>query len=203
MQFNDAVFCELFGKTELARQLIRHFGGLAQIFRAPPEVLGMYPNVTPRDVRLITGLAALARQQSVMKKGLPKVRHAEGAVTLLAPHYLGCRETVFSILLLNAQHYCVGIRVLSNGLNPTHSSWTSTVLRHAVKANAKGIVVAANSELPRISTQEQKACRALRAAAAILDIELIDYIKFGRVGWRSLANVYLHPQNPWGHASNP
>ena len=32
------------------------------------------------------------------------------------------------------------------------------------------------------------------AAAAILDIELIDYIKFGRVGWRSLANVYLHPQ---------
>ena len=78
MQFNDAVFCELFGKTELARQLIRHFGGLAQVFRAPPEVLGMYPNVTPRDVRLITGLAALARQQSVMKKGLPKGTSCRG-----------------------------------------------------------------------------------------------------------------------------
>lgn len=187
MQFNEVMFAEILNSQGLAYRLIQHFGSVAGVLAAPSEAFTSFEGISERQIRIIGALSTMYAQQRATKQGLPVVRTPEHAVRLLAPHYRGRKGSRFSVLLLDQYKQCVGIHVLSKDIHPAHKDWITIVLRHAVRANAKHMVIATNNQESTITHKEQFACQRLYKTAALLNIELTDYIKFGRVGWHSLA----------------
>jgi len=189
MQLNEVTFAEILNSKDLTYRLIRRFGGLSEVLSASSGALHSIIGISDRQVHIIRALGSICDKNNAPLKGLPVVRTPERAVTLLAPHYIGRKNSRFSVLLINVEKQCVGIHLLPEDIHPGHVNWAQIVLRHAVRANAKHIVIATNSAEPTITAQEHQHCRRLYATSSILGIELIDYIKFGRVGWHSLARA--------------
>jgi DNA repair protein RadC len=176
--------------TELARELLRRFNGLANLAHADFEELHSLKLKGLGHVKCMELAAALEisrramqhQQQHASRKDDPPLRDPESIYRLLAPLARGLQQEVFWAVLLNTKNRLIGQPIeTSRGLLDASPVHPREVFNKAVRYSAASVILAHNhpSGDPAPSKEDLAITRRLVEAARILGIRVIDHLIIG------------------------
>ena len=164
--------------VDLARDLLKHFGGLNALFAA-----------RAKEFTSINGMgsAKYAQLQAVLELARRALREemAEG-VSLSSPRavrdYLrlaigGLPHEVFVVLLLDAQNRVIACEELFRGTLTQTSVHPREVVKLALAHNAAGAILAHNhpSGVAEPSRADEALTQSLKQALALVDVRILDH----------------------------
>jgi DNA repair protein RadC len=172
------------GKTavDVARELLRHFGGLRQLLDA-----------SDRELRAASGLgsAKAVQLQTVLelaRRHLHETLRAGDALTnpVLTRNYLQVQlrseaREIFAALCLDNQHRVLSFERLFTGTIDGAMVYPREVVKHALRCNAAALIVAHNhpSGVAEPSQSDRRITERLRESLALVDVRLIDHVVVG------------------------
>ncbi|EHQ27047.1 JAB domain-containing protein [Mucilaginibacter paludis] len=138
----------------------------------------------------------LSYKLKVKRSDRPKVGHAHDAYKILKQCWDADKIDFieeFKILLLDTNNNVIGIFEVSSGGTSTTTADPRLIFAAALKANAKGIILAHNHPsgdwMP--SHNDKAMTRLLVEAGALLMIPVLDHVIVTREGYYSFANEGL------------
>ena len=192
--------------TELARELLRRYGGLANLSKADFEELRSLKIKGLGKVKAMELAAALEishramahhRQQEVRPDEAP-IREPEGVYRILAPLARGLQQEIFWALLLDTKNKLIGRPVeTTRGLLDTSPVHPREVFSKAVRYSAASVILAHNhpSGDPTPSKEDIDITRRLVEAARILGIRVVDHLIVGKPSPSGSGYVSLREKN--------
>jgi len=183
----DAELLALFLRTgvagssavELARVLLKDFGGLAGLLAADNHQLGACHGIGQATVALLRAALELARRALAdeLTRGDTLANPAQVAGFL----QLWLRDRpfeVFAALFLDARNRLIVAEELFRGTLTQTAVYPREVVRRALAVNAAGVILAHNhpSGAAEPSTADQLVTQALRAACALVDVRVLDHV---------------------------
>lgn len=124
-----------------------------------------------------------------------KVTCPQDAVTYLrGSHFIGVQDweqEEFVVLLFNPRGEITYKVFLYRGFQYEIAIQPSEVFKHAVRFNAKGIMIAHNHPSGRVQPSEADLCLTgkLREAAKLLNLDFLDHLILTGEDWVSIAEV--------------
>ena len=164
--------------VDLARELIRHFGSLTQLFAASLDAFSVIPGMGPAKYAQLQ--AVLEMSKRALSEGL-KERNAfstPGAVRdYLRLNLAGLPHEVFYALWLDAQNRLIVGEELFRGSLTQTSVYPREVVKRALWHNAAAVVLAHNhpSGVAEPSSADEHLTRELRQALALVDVRVLDH----------------------------
>lgn len=169
--------------TDLARDLLADYNGLAGLAAASPQELALRHGLGPAKAAQLK--AALEIGQRLMNERL-KVRRkiaTPGDLAELVRHEMMLLEQEqLRVILLDMRHRVMAVRILYNGSLNQSTVRTAEVFKAAIRENAASVAIIHNhpSGDPSPSPEDIRVTRDLVAAGKLLDIELVDHLIIGR-----------------------
>jgi DNA repair protein RadC len=192
--------------AELARELLRRFGGFEGLARADFHELrgqGIKGLGAVKCMELAAALeisrraAACHRQQGQRPDDLP-IREPEAVYRLLAPLARGQQQEIFWAVLLNTKNRVIGQPIeTTRGLLDSSPVHPREVFSKAVRYSAASVILAHNhpSGDPAPSKEDVDITRRLVEAARILGIRIVDHVICGRPSPETPGYVSLREKN--------
>ncbi len=168
--------------VELARQLIRDFGGLRQLMLADQHRLLATRGLGPAKYAQLQAVLELA------KRHLGEALRRGDVLTNpdLTREYLSARlrdydYEVFACLFLDVRHRLIRYEELFRGTIDGASVHPREVVRRALEHNAAAVVLAHNhpSGVAEPSDADRRITRRLRDALDLVDIRVLDHLVVG------------------------
>jgi DNA repair protein RadC len=190
--------------TELARELLRRYGGLAGLGKAEfDELRGLRVKGLGRvkcmelAAALELGRRAALLQQTPRDEAFP-IREPEAIHRLLAPLARGLQQEVFWAVLLDVKNKLIGQPIeTTRGLLDSSPVHPREVFSKAVRYSAAAVILAHNhpSGDPMPSKEDIEITRRLIEAARILGIRVVDHLIVGRPTATTPGYVSLREKN--------
>ncbi|TCK05254.1 RadC family protein [Phorcysia thermohydrogeniphila] len=166
---------------ELARELLKHFGGLSGLSRAHLEELLSFKGLG--KAKAVTLIAAIELGQRCLagEKIPPKISSPEDVAKLLLPKYSGLKVEVFGIVTLNSKGKLISVHEVSKGGVNFTSVTPKEVFHPAVKDLASAVILFHNHPSGEVtpSREDIVVTERLIKAGKHLEIEVLDHIIFG------------------------
>lgn len=167
---------------DLARELLRRFGGLRRLIAAPSAEFCACKGMG--DSKYATLQAALEIGQRCLAERLARgeaLTSPELARTFLRSKLQDLPHELFCCLYLDTKHRVISFEELFRGTIDGASVYPREVVRCALKHNAAAVIVAHNhpSGVAEPSAADNALTRRLREALAMVDIRLLDHLVVG------------------------
>jgi len=169
--------------VELGHQLLRQFGTLEGVARAPLDQLTTVRGIGRDKAVTLKAAFELASRLSDEKRRASPVLDTPESVALLLRDELSLLETErFVVLLLDTRRHLLRLEEVGRGLLDSVLVHPREVFRPALIAGAHAIVVAHNHPTgdPTPSTADIRTTRDLIRAGQLLRVEVLDHIIIGR-----------------------
>lgn len=183
--------------SPLAKQLIAHFGSLAQVLEAPVEELEKVTGVGEHVSTLLSLTTALGRYYQVNRAMQVEILTSiERCGEYLLPFFYGRRnETVF-LLCLDAKCKVLCCKEVGEGSVNSANVPVRRIVEMALGVNATSVVLAHNhpSGIAVPSAEDVQTTARIAAALNTVDIALVDHIVVADGDFVSLVQSgYYHP----------
>lgn len=175
---------------EVARRLIRNFGGLRGLLDAPRDALLAFPGLGPaKYAQLQAGLELARRHLGERLERGDALTSPELTRQFLASKLRHLAHEVFCVLYLDNRHRVLRFEELFRGTIDTAHVHPRVVVEQALAHRAAALIVAHNhpSGLAEPSQSDLALTRRLRDALALVDIRLLDHFIVGEGPAVSLA----------------
>ena len=188
--------------TELARELLRRYNGLANLSKADcAELLGCkikgLGNVKAMELAAALELGRRAAQQGPRHES-PAIREPESVYRIVSPLARTLQQEIFWVLLLDTKNKLIGQPVeTTRGLLDTSPVHPREVFSKAVRYSAASVILAHNhpSGDPTPSKEDIDITRRLIEAARILGIRVVDHLIIGKPSSDTPGYVSLREKN--------
>lgn len=142
--------------------------------------------------RRVLACAELARRYQPMSKPPRAVTTAGDAVAHLGD-IRGLEHEAVALLMLDSQLHVIGVEIIARGGLATAAVSPVDIFRPAVRAGASALVIAHNHPAGSVvpSQKDLEFTRAMMAAGAALDIDVLDHIIVAARGFQSLRKLQL------------
>lgn len=167
----------------IAEQLLRQFGSLENLARAPLEELRKVKGVGRDKAVTLQAAFTLARKMAEeLRHESPVLDNPESIAALLREDYRHAGAETFLVVLLNTRRRLIKVETLSQGTLDTILVHARDVFRSAILCNASAVVIVHNhpSGDPTPSEADIKVTRDLIRAGQLLKIEVLDHVILGR-----------------------
>lgn len=168
---------------EVAEQLLRRFGSLAELARASVGDLGKTKGVGRDKALALKSAFTLARRMAAeIGREVPQLDTPERVAELLREENRLYVVEHFQIVLLNTRRRLIRIEEVSRGTLDTILVHPREVFKVAITSNASAIVLVHNhpSGDPAPSEADIRVTRDLIRAGQLLKIEVLDHVILGR-----------------------
>lgn len=173
-----------------ARELLKRFGGLAEVLEAPLEKLTETPGVGPRNVLPLKFVHEVARRYLRRRiENRDYIRSAREAYEYLAHELADCPQEVFKVIFLDARGRILAVEELFRGSLTETAVYPREVFSRAFNHRAASLVLVHNhpSGDPHPSRTDLELTRRLLLAGTLLAVNIFDHVIIGREGYFSLA----------------
>ena len=167
----------------IAEQLLRQFGSLESLARAPLEDLRKVKGIGRDKAVTLKAAFTLARKMAEeLRHESPLLDTPERIAELLREDHRHSNAETFQVVLLNTRRRLIKVETLSQGTLDTILVHPRDVFRAAITSNAAAVVIVHNhpSGDPSPSEADIKVTRDLIRAGQLLKIEVIDHVILGR-----------------------
>ena len=176
---------------DLARRLLKEFGGLRDLRSRSPAELATVNGIGP--ARAAQVLAALALAHRLGERPLTKGEGFTNSRMVFDHFYDRLRyekREVFLCVLLDAKNRVLREVNISTGGLSAAMIQPRDILRSALAESASGIILVHNhpSGDPRPSLDDIEATRRIKEACDLMQLRLLDHVVIGEEGYRSLAD---------------
>ena len=176
---------------QVAQQLLRCAGGLPGLAARSVREVAREPGMGPVRAAAIGAAFGLARRltEAAFRPGTT-IRHAGDVARIVRESARGSRRESFYCVLLDARNRLLALHVVSTGSIDAAPVHPREVYSAAVRDGAATIVVAHNhpSGDPGPSEDDRRVTERLRAAGALLGVELLDHLVVGEQRYYSFAD---------------
>jgi len=166
----------------LAKELLAHFQGLGGVLSAPAEELLAQPGVGARTATLLTLIRELsARFHAAGLRGRNLLDHPRAVAEFARIRLAGRREEALLVLFLDAKNRLLAAELVAEGTDDQAVVYPRNLLRRALALHATGLILAHNHPSGDCapSADDLRLTRSLKAAAAPMDIRLLDHVVIG------------------------
>lgn len=171
-----------YSALDLARALIREFGGLRGLLDADAGTLCSRPGLGPAKYAQLQAALELARRhlKEHMHRSEP-LTSPEATRRFLAAALRDRPHEVFCVLLLDTRHRVIRFEELFKGTIDAAHVHPRVVVERAFTARAAAVILAHNhpSGVAEPSGADLAITRRLRDALALVDIRLLDHLIIG------------------------
>ena len=176
---------------QMAQRLIRQFGGLAGLARRTTREVAK-EGVGPVRAAAVLAAFGLARRlaEESFRPGM-QVRHGGDVAQVVRHTVRGSRREQFFVVLLDIRSRVLGMHVVSVGVVDAAPAHPREVFGLAVRESAAAVVIAHNhpSGDPSPSKQDHDVTQRLKAAGALLGIQVLDHVVVGTERYYSFAEA--------------
>jgi DNA repair protein RadC len=172
------------GRTavDLARDLLRHHGGLRPLLEAERAEVCAAPGMG--DAKYVLLQAALELGRRYLEAGLERGAALGGPADTrryLSARLRGYRQEVFACLFLDNRHRVIRFQELFFGTIDGATVHPREVVRQALACNAAAVILAHNhpSGVAEPSRADTSLTHRLRDALALVDIRVLDHLVVG------------------------
>lgn len=176
--------------VDLARQLLKEFGSIAEVFGASREAFCAVPGLGSAKYAQFQASFEMAKRALASEMKVRVNLSSPDAVRDFLRLQLQHREVeVFVGLFLDAQNRVVGVEELFSGTLTQTSVFPREVVRRALHHNAAGVIFAHNhpSGVAEPSRADEMLTQALKQALALVDVRVLDHFIVGRGATLSFA----------------
>ena len=170
--------CKGSSALDLARTLLGEFGSLQSMLHSPPRRLQAARGLGQAKAAQLAAALELARRSLAERMTERSVLSSPAAVSDYLRLRLGGRpHEVFAAIFLDAQHRVIAIEELFRGTLTQTSVYPREVAKCALDHNAAAVILAHNhpSGLAEPSRADELLTRTLKAALAMIDVQLLDH----------------------------
>ena len=167
----------------IAEQLLRQFGSLDALARAPLDELRRVKGIGRDKAVTLKAACTLARKMAdELRHEAPLIDTPERVAELLREEHRHADAETFQVILLNTRRRLIRVETLSRGTLDSILVHARDVFRAAIIANAAAIIIVHNhpSGDPSPSEADIKVTRDLIRAGQLLKIEVADHVILGR-----------------------
>ncbi|PIV12596.1 MAG: hypothetical protein COS47_01780 [Candidatus Nealsonbacteria bacterium CG03_land_8_20_14_0_80_36_12] len=182
---------------DMAKNLLREFGGLRGLYSVSPEDLIKTPGLGIAKVAQLKAVIALSKRYIEEEiKNRPLVKTSKEVFNLLYQTMRDLDQEVFKVIMLNGQNEVIDIIDIFKGSLSSSTIYPREVMKQVLKYPAVGIVFVHNhpSGNPHPSKNDREITRDLVFAANIMDIKVFDHIIIGNNRYYSFADNDLIEQ---------
>lgn len=181
--------------VELARLLIRHFGGLAPILNAELPQLSQFHGIGATKYSQLMAVKELGRRyvaQQLQQHRL-EIENSSQLLDYLRFELLGETQEVFAVLCLDSQLRKLHFKKLFFGSLNSCTVSLNQLLRYALQQQASSIVIAHNHPLGHAlpSAADIALTQQITQACKLLEIQLLDHCVIAATGSFSFAEQGL------------
>ncbi len=176
--------------VDLARQLLKEFGSIGEVFGASREAFCTVPGLGSAKYAQFQASFEMAKRALASEMKARVNLSSPDAVRDFLRLQLQHREVeVFVGLFLDAQNRVVGVEELFSGTLTQTSVFPREVVRRALHHNAAGVIFAHNhpSGVAEPSRADEMLTQALKQALALVDVRVLDHFIVGRGATLSFA----------------
>jgi DNA repair protein RadC len=168
--------------VELARGLIRDFGGLRQLMLADKHQLCATRGLGPAKYAQLQAVLELAKRHlgEALQRG-DMLNNPELTRGYLSARLRDYDYEVFACLFLDVRHRVISYEELFRGTIDGASVYPREVVRRALEQNAAAVVLAHNhpSGVAEPSDADRRITRRLQDALGLVDIRIVDHMVIG------------------------
>ncbi|MFT3847460.1 MAG: DNA repair protein RadC [Propionivibrio sp.] len=164
--------------VDLARELIRHFGNLTNLFAASLTAFSSIPGMGPAKYAQLQAVLEMSKRALSEEMKVRSAFSTPGAVRdYLRLNLAGLQHEVFFALWLDAQNRLICGEELFRGSLAQTSVYPREVVKRALWHNAAAVVLAHNhpSGVAEPSPADEHLTRELRQALALVDVRVLDH----------------------------
>jgi DNA repair protein RadC len=177
---------------DFARRILESSGGLAGLVRADVQSLRTTKGLGPAKAAQIAAAIELGRRvQSIDPDARPRLMTPEATFAFMRGRLTGKAKETLYVLSLDAKGRLLSVAVAAEGSLNTVQWRGGDVFRDPIICQAHSIVLVHNhpSGDPTPSPQDIRSTQEVKAAGAILGIELHDHVIIGQNRFVSLAAI--------------
>ncbi|HEU5398842.1 MAG TPA: DNA repair protein RadC [Gammaproteobacteria bacterium] len=180
--------------VDLARQMLKQFGGLRALLAADQKELCALPGMGPAKYAQLQAGLEMARRHlgEVLERGKPLTDPAATRRYLTAA-FRDMPYEIFAVLYLDNRHRVLAFEELFRGTIDGASVHPREVVRQALKHNGAAVIFAHNhpSGVAEPSDADRRLTTRLKDALALVDIRVLDHfvvgdgevVSFAERGW--------------------
>jgi len=175
---------------DLPLRLVRRFGGLRILLRAPADKILSEPGAGPATVRALRSLDRLA--QHFFDESLPVGTSIQGpgdTEEFLIARLRDLPHELFCCIYLDNRHRVIEFEELFRGTIDGTTVHPREVVKRALAVNAAAVILAHNhpSGVAEPSQADERITRRLKTALELVEIRLLDHLVIGDGTATSLA----------------
>ncbi len=176
------VGCRGSSAVDLARQLLTDFGGLTSLLEANAEQFCSHRGLGVAKYTQLQAALELARRH--LGEGLRRVRVFAGqtdVVSYLRLRLQGRRREVFGVLFLDARHRLILFEELFHGTINCAAVYPREIVSRVLELKAAAVILAHNhpSGVAEPSRDDERITRRVKAALALVDVDVLDHLVVG------------------------
>ncbi len=169
--------------TDLARDLLREFSGLAGLARASPQELAQRHGLGPAKAAQLKAALEIGRRLLREETAAREpVRSPEDLVRLVQMEMSVLEQEQLRVFLLDTKNRVMAIRTLYTGSLNQSTVRVAEVFKAAIRENCAAIAIAHNhpSGDPTPSPEDVRVTQAIVEAGKLLDVDVLDHVIVGR-----------------------
>lgn len=172
------------GKTavDVARDLIKNFGGLRGLFAAEENVLCAWPGLGPAKFAQLQAIREIARRY--LGEGLQRggaLTSVNDTKAYLQAWLRDAERELFCCLFLDNRHRVIAREELFSGTLTGAAVYPREVVRRALSSNAAAVIFVHNhpSGVAQPSNADKQLTYRLKDALALVDVRVLDHFVVG------------------------
>lgn len=168
--------------VDLARQLLKDFGGLRALLEASQVDFAKHLGLGPAKYAQLQAILELARRhlaEQLLRESA--LEHPDAVREYLKARLRHEPHEVFACLFLDAKHRVLAFEVLFQGSIDSAAVYPRQVVKRALAHNAAAIILAHNhpSGVAEPSAEDQILTKRLQEALALVDVRVLDHFVVG------------------------
>ena len=183
--------CNSDGANDLARRLLRRFGGLRPLLHAERATIMAERGIGEARLGILHTLPELARRyfEESLTAG-EKIRSPADTERFLLSRMRHLGHELFCCLYLDNRHRVLRFDEMFRGTIDGTSVYPREVVKEALAVNAAAVILAHNhpSGVSEPSQADERITRRLKSALELVDIRLLDHLIVGAGTTTSLAS---------------
>lgn len=177
--------------VNLAYGLLKHFGGIRNLFDADKKQICNSPGMDETKYALLEAALEISRrylEEQLINTNL--ISNADAAYFYLTAKLRSCKREIFACLFLNAQNQLIHYEELFLGTINHITVYPREIVKIALQCNASSVIFAHNHPAgnPSPSPQDKALTRSLVKILNPLDIKVLDHIIIGSNSYISLVD---------------
>lgn len=180
--------------VDLARDLLKHFGGLTRLFAAEQPAFSAFPGMGPAKFAQLQAVLEMSRRALAEAMRFGDALNSPAAVRdWLRLKLSGLPHEVFLAVFLDAQNRVIEAEELFRGTLTQTSVYPREIVKRALAHNAAGVILAHNhpSGVAEPSQADRWLTDQLKTALGLVDVKVLDHFivaggtgcSFAERGW--------------------